>query len=134
VPSSFQVHPQQVGQHALVGFLAQLGQFAHFGERQIHKAEYYALLLFAAAAMVAPPAGADVQPGDVITKANVDKVKDLISPGVEWCVEHGMTMKIDLRHDQLPDPLVDAFVDVNHHMVELEKRMLALEEERRKEK
>jgi serine O-acetyltransferase len=46
----------------------------------------------------------------------------------------GMTMKIDLRHDQLPDPLVDAFVDVNHHMVELEKRMLALEEERRKEK
>jgi len=30
--------------------------------------------------------------------------------------------------------LVDAFVDVNHHMVELEKRMLALEEERRKEK
>ncbi|MCX6651797.1 MAG: serine O-acetyltransferase [Methanomassiliicoccales archaeon] len=46
----------------------------------------------------------------------------------------GLTMKIDLRHDQLPDPLVDAFVDVNHHMVELEKRMLALEEERRKEK
>jgi hypothetical protein len=43
---------------------------------------------------VAPPAGADVQPGDVITKANVDKVKDLISPGVEWCVKHGMTMKI----------------------------------------
>ena len=51
-------------------------------------------LLFAAAAMVAPPARADVQPGDVITKANVDKVKDLISPGVEWCVKHGMTMKI----------------------------------------
>ena len=53
-----------------------------------------AALLFAAAAMVAPPAGADVQPGDVITKANIDKVKDLISPGVEWCINHGMTMKI----------------------------------------
>jgi len=52
------------------------------------------ILLFATAAMVAPPAGADVQPGDVITKANVDKVKDLISPGVEWCVKHGMTMTI----------------------------------------
>ena len=51
-------------------------------------------VLFAAAAMVAPPAGADVQPGDIITKANVDKVKDLISPGVQWCVEHGLTMKI----------------------------------------
>jgi hypothetical protein len=34
-------------------------------------------LLLAAAAMVAPPAGADVQPGDIITKANVDKAKDL---------------------------------------------------------
>ena len=51
-------------------------------------------VLFAAAAMVAPPAGADVQPGDFITKANVDKVKGLISPGVHWVVEHGMTMKI----------------------------------------
>ena len=51
-------------------------------------------LLFAAVAMVAPPAGADVQPGDIVTKANIDKVKDLISPGVEWCVNHGMTMKI----------------------------------------
>jgi hypothetical protein len=37
---------------------------------------------------------ADVQPGDVITKANVDNIKDLVSPGVEWCVKHGMTMKI----------------------------------------
>jgi hypothetical protein len=53
-----------------------------------------ALLFAAAAVTVAPPARADVQPGDVITKANVDKVKDLISPGVEWCVKHGMTMKI----------------------------------------
>lgn len=37
---------------------------------------------------------ADVQPGDVITKANIEKIKDLVSPGVEWCVKHGMTMKI----------------------------------------
>ena len=53
-----------------------------------------ALLLAAAAATVALPARADVQPGDVITKANIDKVKDLVSPGIEWCVKHGMTMKI----------------------------------------
>jgi hypothetical protein len=53
-----------------------------------------ALLFAAAAATVALPARADVQPGDIITKANVDKVKDLVSPGVEWCVKHGMTMKI----------------------------------------
>jgi hypothetical protein len=39
-------------------------------------------------------ARADVQPGDIVNKSNVDKVKDLISPGVEWCVLHGMQMKI----------------------------------------
>jgi hypothetical protein len=53
-----------------------------------------ALLFAAAAVSTALPAGADVQPGDIITKANVDKIKDLVSPGVEWCVKHGMTMKI----------------------------------------
>jgi len=37
---------------------------------------------------------ADVQPGDVITKANADKVKDLLSPGMLWCVEHGFPLKI----------------------------------------
>jgi hypothetical protein len=45
-------------------------------------------------AALASPVRADVQPGDVITKANVDKVKDLVSPGVEWCINHGMVMKI----------------------------------------
>ena len=49
---------------------------------------------FALAALAAAPARADVQPGDVINKDNKDKVTDLISPGVMWCVDHGMTMKI----------------------------------------
>ena len=53
-----------------------------------------ALLVAAAAAAFSPLARADVQPGDVITKADVAKVQDLISPGVQWCVKHGMTMKI----------------------------------------
>ncbi|MFQ5667157.1 MAG: DUF1329 domain-containing protein [Candidatus Binatia bacterium] len=52
------------------------------------------LLAIVAVAAFTLPAQADVQPGDVITKANVDKIKDLVSPGVEWCVKHGMTMKI----------------------------------------
>lgn len=51
-------------------------------------------LVIAAALAVAPSSRADVQPGDVVTSANVDKVRDLISPGVEWCVRHGMTLKI----------------------------------------
>ena len=40
-------------------------------------------------AVLALPIRADVQPGDVITRANVDKVKDLVSPRVEWCINHG---------------------------------------------
>ena len=49
-----------------------------------------ALVALAAARRRAPTS----QPGDVINKANADKVKDLVSPGVMWCIEHGMTMKI----------------------------------------
>ncbi|MFI5396522.1 MAG: DUF1329 domain-containing protein [Candidatus Binatia bacterium] len=48
-----------------------------------------AAVLFAATVAVA-----DVQPGDVITQANLDKARDLIGPGVTWCVEHGMVMNI----------------------------------------
>ncbi len=62
--------------------------------RRASKSLCLVLLITGAATMVSVAADADVQPGDVITKANVDKVKDLISPGVQWCVEHGMTMKI----------------------------------------
>jgi len=55
---------------------------------------WLALFVGVAAVTLATPARAEVQPGDVITKDNVDKAKDLISPGVEWCVKHGMKMKI----------------------------------------
>src|SRR5215468_3748374 len=39
-------------------------------------------------AMAQPP------PGTVINKANADQVKDFVSPGVMWCMQHGMVMKI----------------------------------------
>ena len=48
----------------------------------------------ALAALAAAPMRADVNPGDVINKDNKDKVTDLVSPGVMWCIDHGMTMKI----------------------------------------
>jgi hypothetical protein len=35
-----------------------------------------------------------VNPGDVINASNVAQVKDMISPGVQWCVDHGMTLTI----------------------------------------
>src|SRR5215510_1516959 len=37
---------------------------------------------------------ADVVPGDKITDQNLDKAKDLLSPGVEWCVKHGWPITI----------------------------------------
>ena len=43
---------------------------------------------------IAAAARADVKPGDVITAANASKVKDLVSPGVYYKVENGMSMKI----------------------------------------
>ena len=43
--------------------------------------------------IVLPPAFA-LQPGDVVTAANVDTVADQLSPGLQWCVEHGMQMTI----------------------------------------
>ena len=57
-----------------------------------------AALTFVAIAAVAR---AEVKPGDVITPANAAKVKDLVSPGVFYKVENGMTMKI------VPSGLID---------------------------
>src|SRR5438093_8507827 len=37
---------------------------------------------------------ADVAPGDKITSENIDKVKDLISPGMEWVIKHGWPLTI----------------------------------------
>ena len=45
-------------------------------------------------AVLVAPCRADVQPGDLITKANADKVKDLVSPGMFWCVQFGWPMRI----------------------------------------
>jgi len=47
------------------------------------------------------PAWAQVKPGDFITPANADKVKDLVSPGEYWRVANGMSMKI------VPTGLID---------------------------
>jgi hypothetical protein len=44
--------------------------------------------------LVAGGARADVAPGDRITDQNIDKVKDLISPGLEWCIRHGWPLTI----------------------------------------
>ncbi len=50
------------------------------------------ILVIAAAA--APPARAQVKPGDIITDANAYKVKDLVSPGQYLRIMHGMSLKM----------------------------------------
>jgi hypothetical protein len=50
--------------------------------------------LLVIAMLVASGARADVAPGDRITDQNIDKVKDLISPGLEWCIRHGWPLNI----------------------------------------
>ena len=54
--------------------------------------------LFVLAALVGLPgpwrAAADVVVGDRITDENIAKVKDLISPGLEWCIQHGFPITI----------------------------------------
>jgi hypothetical protein len=40
------------------------------------------------------PARGDVKPGDHITAQNIDEAKDLISPGLSWCVRRGWQMTV----------------------------------------
>jgi len=47
-----------------------------------------------AVAVASSPVTADVVAGDKITTDNIDKVKDLISPGLEWCIRHGFPITI----------------------------------------
>src|SRR5215467_1023486 len=52
---------------------------------------------------------ADVVPGDKITDQNIDKVKDLISPGLEWCIKHGFPITItETKRTEWPRPYKEA--------------------------
>jgi Protein of unknown function (DUF1329) len=54
-------------------------------------------------------ARADVKVGDVITAANVDQAKDLISPGLEWCIKHGWPIKVvETKHIEWPKAYKEA--------------------------
>ena len=55
------------------------------------------------------PVAAQVKPGDFITTENSYKVKDLVSPGVFWRVQNGMSMKIvPTERIDWPPPYKDA--------------------------
>ncbi len=46
---------------------------------------------------------AQVKPGEVIGKNDADRVKELISPGLDWLLRRGMDMKI-IAHEKTEDP------------------------------
>ena len=61
------------------------------------------------AAGLSTHAGADVAPGERITADTVEKVKDLISPGLEWCIKRGFPMTItETRRVEWPQAYKDA--------------------------
>ncbi len=54
-------------------------------------------------------AQAQVRPGDFISPENADRVRDLVSPGVFYKVQHGMTMKVvPTERVDWPPPYKDA--------------------------
>ena len=54
-------------------------------------------------------ARADVAVGDHITEANIAKVKDLISPGLEWCIQRGFPIEIgETKHIAWPKAYKEA--------------------------
>jgi Protein of unknown function (DUF1329) len=65
--------------------------------------------MVAAFALFAVPARAGVKTGDVLTAQNVEQAGDMLSPGVKWCVRHGMAIKVVAPQDiQLPKPYLEA--------------------------
>ncbi len=53
-----------------------------------------AIALSAALAVGSVTHAVEPKPGDKFDASNVDQIKDLISPGLEWCVKHGLPMTI----------------------------------------
>jgi serine O-acetyltransferase len=47
---------------------------------------------------------------------------------------NGMAVKFDLRHGQLPDPMLDSLMDIKRHITELEDRMAELEDQIERQK
>src|SRR5689334_16422120 len=45
-------------------------------------------------ASVAGVAFGDANPGDTFNKDNIDKLGELVSPGVKWCMQRGLQIKV----------------------------------------
>src|ERR1700736_3041789 len=73
------------------------------------KRKLIALVALSVSLLLGTSAFAQVKPGDFITPENAAKVKDIVSPGVYYKVDHGMTMKIvPTQRIDWPPPYKDA--------------------------
>ncbi|MEW6268136.1 MAG: DUF1329 domain-containing protein [Thermodesulfobacteriota bacterium] len=68
-----------------------------------------ATLLLAALASASPVTAQQVRPGERFDASSVGRIAQLVSPGVRWCVEHGMPIRItETRSIPLPPAYVEA--------------------------
>jgi hypothetical protein len=71
---------------------------------RLHRLRSGALVVSCFASLLTAAAvGAEPKPGEVIGKADVDKAKDFVSPGIVWLVSRGMELKI-VPHERTDDP------------------------------
>ncbi len=73
------------------------------------KRKVTAMVALSLSLLLGTSAFAQVKPGDFITPESAAKVKDLVSPGVYYKIDHGMTMKIvPTQRIDWPPPYKDA--------------------------
>jgi hypothetical protein len=71
--------------------------------RDPRKAARFTVTLAVATLVGSTPVSADVSPGDVVTKLNVEKVEGMVAEGVKWAVINGMDMQI-VPYQHIPMP------------------------------
>ena len=91
-------------------------------EHRYTTAQWWAVMALAVLGLSRPIVGrAEVNPGDMITRANADKVKGIIPDGVQWCVNRGMSMTIvPYKKIELP-PLYQAATEKYASQVKLKE-------------
>ncbi|MDX2171285.1 MAG: DUF1329 domain-containing protein [Deltaproteobacteria bacterium] len=61
------------------------------------------------ALLLAAPTMAEVKPGDVVNAANLEAAREWLTPGLEWCVRRGMTLRVAApRPIEAPAPYREA--------------------------
>jgi len=81
-----------------------------------------------AAALISSPVAAEVSPGDVIDKSNVEKAAEFLHPGLLWCVEHGLVMEIVPYRKATYPPVYQEATERYSAQVEMAPDMRSLED------